>query len=285
MAKNSNLAKGKTGSDIDSVIQKYRKRIKDQIAVAPEENWVEEIDTKEYRQFKKELLPAHLSRYESYCNKAAKILNIRPDKKKASLMQESIDVCHLNTTPAGVVSFSILAPMLLVVLGSLLSFAIFQSGFFIAIFVITGLVLMSVLSKLPEFFANNWRMKASNEMVLAVFYIVTYMRHTSNLENAINFASQHLTGPLALDLRKVIWDYDIPDDEVLSIFKGEKKTFSLTREKLYSRLLLSVSWYRLLDLFGLQKITELLSEDVLKYIWIAELRERFRYVRKVLNEL
>ena len=93
------------------------------------------------------------------------------------------------------------------------------------------------------------------------------------------------TSELKRELRKVIWDYDIPDDEVLSIFKGEKKTFSLTREKLYSRLLLSVSWYRLLDLFGLQKITELLSEDVLKYIWIAELRERFRYVRKVLNEL
>jgi hypothetical protein len=34
------------------------------------------------------------------------------------------------------------------------------------------------------------------------------MRHTSNLELAVEFASQHLTPPLSLDLRKVIWDVE-----------------------------------------------------------------------------
>jgi hypothetical protein len=45
-------------------------------------------------------------------------------------------------------------------------------------------------------------------MVLAVFYIVTYMRHTSNLERAIAFASEHLAPPLAMDMRKIIWDVE-----------------------------------------------------------------------------
>src|SRR3989338_8136168 len=32
------------------------------------------------------------------------------------------------------------------------------------------------------------------------------MRHTSNMENAIDFASQHLMPPLAHDMKKILWD-------------------------------------------------------------------------------
>src|SRR3989344_4062140 len=35
------------------------------------------------------------------------------------------------------------------------------------------------------------------------------MKHTSNLERAIQFASQHLEGPLALDFKKVFYDVEI----------------------------------------------------------------------------
>ena len=45
-------------------------------------------------------------------------------------------------------------------------------------------------------------------MVLAIFYVVTYMRHTSNLELAINFAAEHLNPPLSMDMRKVVWDVE-----------------------------------------------------------------------------
>ena len=44
------------------------------------------------------------------------------------------------------------------------------------------------LQRLPYYLANSWRMKASNQMVLCTFYLVTYMRHTSNLELAVDFA-------------------------------------------------------------------------------------------------
>jgi len=44
--------------------------------------------------------------------------------------------------------------------------------------------------------------------MLCIFYIVTYMRHTSNLERAIQFAADHLSGPLALDLKKILWNVE-----------------------------------------------------------------------------
>ena len=59
-----------------------------------------------------------------------------------------------------------------------------------------------------SFIANSWRLKTSNQMVICVFYIVTYMRHTSNMENAIEFAADHLAPPLSLDLKKILWDVE-----------------------------------------------------------------------------
>ena len=46
-------------------------------------------------------------------------------------------------------------------------------------------------------------------MVPAILYIVVYMKHTSNLERAIAFASEHLEGPLALDFKKIFYDVEI----------------------------------------------------------------------------
>ena len=164
--------------------------------------------TIEYQEFKEEFLPKHMSFYEKLCNLSEKFLKIKPDPKKADLIQESINVTHLNITPAGALSFSILVPLVVALLGSLISYLFFQSAFFVFLFLIGAVVLIRPLGKTPELIANNWRLKSSNQMVLCIFYTVTYMRHTSNLEKAIEFASQHLAPPLSLDLKKVLWDVE-----------------------------------------------------------------------------
>ena len=164
--------------------------------------------TKEYKEFKAEFLPKHMGLYEKLCNFSEKTLKIKPDQKNASALQEAIGIIHLNITPTGATSFSILVPILGAVFGALLSFLVFQSMFFSFVFIIGALCMIRPLARAPEFMANNWRLKASNQMVLSIFYTVTYMRHTSNLENAIQFASEHLAPPLSLDLKKVLWDVE-----------------------------------------------------------------------------
>ena len=164
--------------------------------------------TIEYQEFKAEFLPKHMTLYEKLCNLSEKLLKIKPDPKKAEVIQEAIDIMHLNISPAGAVSFSFLIPIIAALFGSLFAFLVFQSTFFVLLFVIGSLAMIKPLGKAPEFIANNWRLKASNQMVLCIFYVVTYMRHTSNLERAIEFASQHLAPPLSLDLKKVLWDVE-----------------------------------------------------------------------------
>ncbi len=174
----------------------------------------DQIISESYSKFKKELLPRNMSLYEKMCNFSESIFKISPDQKKIPELLEAIETAHLNITPTGVYSLSILLPMTIMVVGIMLSMFIPAlmgtdlSTFFIVFSLIAGVACMFPLQKVPMFLANSWRLNASSQMVLCIFYVVTYMRHTSNLERAIRFASDHLSGPLALDLKKVLWDVE-----------------------------------------------------------------------------
>ena len=173
------------------------------------------LTSREYNEFKKESRPHHLTLYEKLCNQSEKLMKIDPDKKKIPEYEEAIKICHLEVTPAGVTSFSMVAPIVVAMVIILVTFVIPSlikpgsgSMFFVLFAILAALGVIIPLQKLPFFLANNWRMKASNQMVLCVFYIVTYMRHTSNLERALSFATEHLSPPLSLDIKKVLWDIE-----------------------------------------------------------------------------
>ena len=193
-------------TEIKDLVARYKQKLQSELDLK-ELGPSERTFTREYKQFKKEAMPKHMTLYEKACNFCAKILKINLKPEKAEKIQESIDICHLNITPGGVQALAYLLPLALVLFGAAFSFLI-GSLFFVMIFFLFGIALVAVLNRMPEFLANNWRMKASNQMVLCIFYVVTFMRHTSNLENAIEFSSQHLSPPLSLDLKKIIWDVE-----------------------------------------------------------------------------
>lgn len=204
--------------DFKEFEQKYKEKIRKEFENYKRDESHSMTDSRQYQEFKKQWMPKKLTIYEKACELSEKTFKITPDKKESESMQEYIDICHLNITPAGVKSFSILGPLVFIVAVSLISIILpmlldpeanINSGLFFAVFaVVFGLIMIYPLSKLPEFIANNWRMNVSNQMVLSIFYIVTYMRHTSNLEHAIDFAAQHLPPPLSLDLKKILWNVE-----------------------------------------------------------------------------
>ena len=190
---------------MQDLIEEYKKAIEKELGIVAEK---QKVVSKEYQEFRMEYMPRHLNLYEELCNLSEKFLKISPGKKTEQEITESVQIAHLKATPAGVMSFSILFPLLVILFGSLFSLLVMRSMFFLIFFLVLGLALMTILMKLPDFLANSWRLKASNQMVLCIFYVVTYMRHTSNLENAIEFAADHLAPPLSIDLKKVLWDVE-----------------------------------------------------------------------------
>lgn len=188
------------------LVQKYKQKLQSQLELSTLEP--QPVVSREYTAFKQESMPGHMSWYERGCVLAGNLLHIRVDPARAQQLQESIDICHLNITPSSVIAFSIVFPITYMILGAAVSLIAWNSLFFTLFFLISGVSFMFIFTKYPMFLANNWRMKASNQMVLCIFYVVTYLRHTSNMELAIEFASEHLTPPLALDLKKILWDVE-----------------------------------------------------------------------------
>lgn len=187
------------------LIEKYKKKLEEQLQATKGSS---NLYSREYKQFREEALPRSSNFFEKTCNQAAKILKIKVKPENAEKLNHAIKSCHMQTTPEGVYALSYLLPLSFMIIGVLVTLLLMNSLFFTFVFMGAGLAGIWIIQQLPMYFANVWRMKSSNQMVLCIFYIVTYMRHTSNLERAIEFASQHLTPPLSLDLRKVIWDVE-----------------------------------------------------------------------------
>lgn len=95
----------------------------------------------------------------------------------------------------------------------------------------------------------------------------------------------NITPEIKNELKRVVWDYSIDENTLCDIFKGETSTFSLNKEKLCSRLLLSTKWYRLLDCLGSNGLKEILTDEAINLIWIRDVREKFNYAKKVLHGL
>src|SRR3989344_4567168 len=196
----------------DEILRRYKEEISRKVSFNDQEFFPDENFSIEYKVFRKENLEKHLSRYENFCNFSEKILKVSPNKKDIPSINEAINRLQLEITPEGAMSFAVLVGLSVIGFGAailLISLLLNQLSVILPLLIlISGLVIITPLSKYPLHLANEYRLKASNQMVLCILYIVTYMRHTSNLENAVKFAGEHLSAPLALDLRKILWDVE-----------------------------------------------------------------------------
>lgn len=195
----------------EDILKKYQDKLRKDVDT--EENSESAIDdfSKSYKDFRQENLASSSNLYERLCN-LFESLNI--SVKDSNEVDNAIELTHLNITSKGAAGFAgvmvgIMAIVFLI-LGafSYLSFEGLGMVMTFLILLLISFLLFNPLFKIPVFLAARYRMKASSQMVLAVLYVVIYMRHTSNLEHAIKFASEHIQGPLALDFRKVFWDIE-----------------------------------------------------------------------------
>jgi hypothetical protein len=166
----------------------------------------------EFSEFKKDMMP-QFSKYENWCNNIGGILSLKLSSRDEERIQKEIDAAHLEVSPSKVVSLAMLSFVIFLFGGLLFTVSIylFSGNFsFLLIFLtlIASCFLFYYFYTMPLRLANQWRLKAGSQMVPCILYTVVYMKHTSNLERAIRFASQHLEPPLSLDLKKVFWDVE-----------------------------------------------------------------------------
>jgi len=111
------------------LIAKYKAKLSEQLEIQASLP-SSQLYSREYHSFRKELLPPHMTRYEKLCNFCGKLLHLKVKPEKAAKMQDMIDTCHLQTTPAGVMATSLVIPLLIIIVGVFTSLLLFDSMFF-----------------------------------------------------------------------------------------------------------------------------------------------------------
>ncbi|MBU3913633.1 MAG: hypothetical protein KKB21_03990 [Nanoarchaeota archaeon] len=259
----------------EDVLRKYGRKIENEIAT-------EKIESgnfsREFAQFKEDMMP-NLSRYERWCKGLGSFLALKLAKKDEEKVQKYIDIAHLDISPSQAVGLAISSLLVTFFVGVLVSVAIFLITeefpfLFLFLVLITSMFLFYYVYSMPSRMANSWRLKASSQMVPCILYIVAYMKHTSNLERAVSFASQHLQPPLALDFKKIFWDVEtgrysnIKDslDSYLETWRGYSIEFIEAFHLIESSLYESSEERRIATLErALQTILDGVYEKMLKY--------------------
>ncbi|MDO8459805.1 MAG: hypothetical protein Q7S74_01725 [Nanoarchaeota archaeon] len=197
------------------VLDKYTRKLESQLNSSNSLNVgvSKEEFSREYIKFKEEMIP-ELSKYERWAKSLGNVLSVRVAEKDRIRIQKYLDTAYLDVTASQALTLSLIS-MLVVFFATVLTavgiYLINGSIQFLFVFlgIIASLFIFYYTYSMPQRLANAWRLRASSEMVPAILYIVVYMKHTSNLERAFSFTSQHLEGPLALDFKKILYDVEI----------------------------------------------------------------------------
>ena len=173
-------------------------------------------ESREYRIFKEEeklkTLPRSL--YERACRFALRFFTATLDEKTKKRMQENIDFSHLAVKPEGVATLTVLLGIVV----SLPLLALMAADFFgypgvppnytfltLAVF----LPFLIYLYQYPSHLRKIYEMETGSEIVNMILYISVYMRNAPNLEGAVEFAAENLSGKLVYELRKLLWDVEV----------------------------------------------------------------------------
>lgn len=87
-------------------------------------------------------------------------------------------------------------------------------------------------------------------------------------------------------LEHIFWDYNYPDPgkSLYDFVLGKKEIDYLDRDQVKARMLMTVGWYNLIDIFGLRNLKTFLTDDVLKWVWVDELRNQYKYAAKIIEQ-
>jgi hypothetical protein len=193
-------------TNLDTLREQVQRQLRKELGGQP-------TQSREFQQFKQDLVPASHSIYEKACRWCGNLVQLNAGSKETEL-KGYLEEAHLDVGPGDALALALLAPFgvffIAIILTVLLPFLI--TGDFLLYYLFFSMILALMayvpLAAMPKFLAKRWRQEASNQMVLCIFYMVTYMRHTPNLELAIEFAADHIGPPLSLDLKKVLWDVE-----------------------------------------------------------------------------
>ncbi len=87
-------------------------------------------------------------------------------------------------------------------------------------------------------------------------------------------------------LEHLFWDhnYAYSGQELYDFVLGHREIRELDRDQVKARMLMTVGWYRLIDIFGLLNLRLLLTDPALENVWVDSLRNQYALARKTVEQ-
>lgn len=153
--------------------------------------------------------------YERLCYRMASIFKLKAGDSTHEKLTPPINLLGWNITPGMVLSAAV--GMFLFSFIGWFSFFMFNTivlGNFIPVSILLLLMAVPITAGVytyykPVYAAQSKLIESSGSMILAILYMVVYMRSSPNLEGAIRFAALNLEGPISKDLKSVLWDLEV----------------------------------------------------------------------------
>ncbi len=237
--------------DVNEILKKYGKKLDEEVRndILGGEPSVFDRNSSEFAEFKSEMLPK-FSRYERWCQSFGNVIKLKLAFKDEQRIGAILSDARLGVEPGQVVGLAFMGAFGIFFASLILTASIYLFGLgfplmLLFLGLVTSIFIFYYFYTMPQRLANEWKLKASSQMIPCILYTVVYMKHTSNLERAIRFAADHLEPPLSLDFKKVFWDVQVGKfstikeslDNYLETWRGYStefvESFNLIESSLY----------------------------------------------------
>ena len=86
-------------------------------------------------------------------------------------------------------------------------------------------------------------------------------------------------------MKGLMWDYNIPPGHCLEVLEGTRKNAGHYNEAtLFRKLIESYRWFTVLKILSTERITELLTDDIVKSLRFKSIRTNYEFIRKRLSK-
>jgi hypothetical protein len=173
------------------------------------------LTSREYRLFKRQE-KRKSNWYEKLALGAEKFIKVGPDRKSREQLESAIAFTGMRITPDAVMSLFVTTILVFVIMAMAFMLSLVLTGA-LTMTLITigiGMIMLGILLgyyffTYPRTMVKSVRVKASSQVVIAVLYMVISMRASPNLEKALRFAASNVSGELAWDMRRLLWDIEM----------------------------------------------------------------------------
>lgn len=147
--------------------------------------------------------------YEEFVKKTSKFLIdvLTISEKEREKYIPVLEIIGIKVTPEEINSSAVFLLIVFLIMG-IIFFVVFSSLPFFITSLVLAFATFYYVKNYPFILLNRISMEASGELLLATFFIVIYMRMNPNLEKALEFAAENLTGPLGREFKKLLWDVE-----------------------------------------------------------------------------